>query len=109
LKNLWIFVYKPVNLPPFLMSHLVSKRSWAINISLMLCLSGYKEAQTTTSSNFFICRLNPIDFVLFFGLVFATLVHTTLHFLGVAFCMVFVVNKAIYIRKLSKYGGFFMP
>ncbi|MDZ7760088.1 MAG: hypothetical protein U5L00_07525 [Desulfovermiculus sp.] len=69
-----------------------------VDVLQVLC----EEAQATTSCNFFICWLNPFDFVLF-----AIVAHTSLHFLGVAFCMAFAVNKAIYTRKLPKCGGFF--
>jgi hypothetical protein len=68
----------------------------------------HEEVQTSPTCYLFICRLNPIDFMLFFGLVFATLAHPTLHFLGAFFGTAFAVNKAIYTKKLQKCGGFFM-
>jgi hypothetical protein len=67
-----------------------------------------KKAEASPASDLLVSSFHAVDFTFAFRLLFAMLVHTALHFLGVSFWQRLAVNKAFYIRKLPKCGGLFM-
>ncbi len=67
-----------------------------------------EKAQACPSGDPLLSRFDLVDSTFAFILLFVSLGHVTLHFLGETFWLALAVYKGIYIRKLSKCGGFFM-